>query len=54
MIEAITGKVQDFSSFRAVQGSPSTLLLWLAISWALGAFGEELAFAGTSSIDPWI
>jgi membrane protease YdiL (CAAX protease family) len=45
-IAALTGEVQDFSQFREVQGSWQVLILWLAISWILGAFGEEMVFRG--------
>ena len=45
-IEVLTGQVQDFSQFQSIQGNLQMLLIWLAISWILGAFGEELAFRG--------
>jgi uncharacterized protein len=46
LVQAITGEVRDFSEFQSVQGNFATLLLWLAISWSLAAFGEELAYRG--------
>jgi membrane protease YdiL (CAAX protease family) len=45
-IEALTGQVRDFSQFKSVQGNVRTLLGWLAISWVLGGFLEEMAFRG--------
>lgn len=45
-IEALTGQVQDFSQFQEIQGNWGMLLIWLAVSWILAAFGEELAFRG--------
>jgi hypothetical protein len=46
LVQTITGQVRDFSQFQAVQGNFGMFLVWLAISWSLGAFGEELAFRG--------
>jgi len=46
VVQSITGQVRDFSQFQAVQGNFGMLLTWLAISWILGAFGEEMAFRG--------
>lgn len=45
-IQALTGHVQDYSLFQSVQGNARTFLGWLAISWILGAFLEEMAFRG--------
>jgi membrane protease YdiL (CAAX protease family) len=46
LVQTITGQVRDFSQFQPVRGNSGMLLFWLAISWSLGAFGEELAFRG--------
>ena len=46
LIESITGKPPDFSEFSDVQGNIVLLLIYLALSWILAAFGEELAFRG--------
>jgi membrane protease YdiL (CAAX protease family) len=46
VVQSITGQVRDFSQFKSVQGNVGMLLSWLALSWILGAFGEELAFRG--------
>jgi len=46
LVQTITGHVRNFSEFQSVQGNFAMFLFWLAISWGLGAFGEELAFRG--------
>jgi membrane protease YdiL (CAAX protease family) len=46
VIAALTGQVQDFSSFEPIRGNLQMLLVWLGISWLIGAFLEELAFRG--------
>ena len=46
VIAAVTGQVQDFSQFQSVRGNWQMLLIWLAVSWILGGFLEELAFRG--------
>jgi membrane protease YdiL (CAAX protease family) len=46
VIDALTGEARDFSQFQSVQGNVGMLLLWLTVSWVLGAFLEEMAFRG--------
>lgn len=46
LAQMITGQARDFSQFQTVQGNVGMFLVWLAVSWSLGAFGEELAFRG--------
>ena len=42
----VSGTHQDLSAFADVEGSLPVLLLFLALSWTLAAFVEELAFRG--------
>lgn len=42
----LTGKPPDLSEFQSTVGNLRHLLLWVALSWVLAAFGEELAFRG--------
>lgn len=45
-IAALTGSPPDVSDLGAVTGNLPLLLILLAVSWILAAFGEELAFRG--------
>ena len=45
-LHRLTGLSLDLSQFAALRGSLSHLALWLAVSWTLAAFGEEIAFRG--------
>lgn len=45
-IDALTGEARDFTQFKAVQGNVEVFLLWMALSWVLGGFLEEMAFRG--------
>jgi len=40
------GKQPDLEVFRAVHGNVKLLLLFLAMSWTLAAFGEEMVYRG--------
>ncbi len=42
----ISGKVQDFSDFRDLQGNAGMLVGLLLLSWTLAAIGEEAAYRG--------
>jgi membrane protease YdiL (CAAX protease family) len=42
----LTGTTQDMSQFMALKGNLTMLLTLTALSWALAAFGETLAFIG--------
>lgn len=44
LLEQVFGAGRDLSRFAAVEGSLQALLVTLALSWTLAAFGEELAF----------
>lgn len=46
VLEHLTGQRQDISQFAEVEGNLGLLLLLLALSWTLAAFGEELAYRG--------
>jgi membrane protease YdiL (CAAX protease family) len=45
-ISAFTGAEPDYSDFKAIQGNLSLLIVFLALSWVLAAFGEEICFRG--------
>ena len=46
LIASLTGTPPDYSDFEDVVGNLGVLLIFLAASWILAAFGEELAFRG--------
>jgi len=46
LAEHATGQRQDMSDFADLQGNVGMLLLLLALSWSLAAFGEEVAYRG--------
>jgi membrane protease YdiL (CAAX protease family) len=41
-----SGELPDVSLFATLVGNPVELLFWLAISWTLAAFMEEMVFRG--------
>jgi membrane protease YdiL (CAAX protease family) len=45
-ISALTGTEPDYSDFKAIQGNLTLLAVFLALSWTLAAFGEEICFRG--------
>lgn len=45
-ISAYFGVQPDYSDFKAIEGSIPVLLVFLALSWTLAAFGEEICFRG--------
>jgi membrane protease YdiL (CAAX protease family) len=45
-ISAYFGVQPDYSDFKAIEGSIPALLIFLALSWTLAAFGEEICFRG--------
>lgn len=45
-LASLTGRPPDLSDFRGEVGNPQLLLVVLALSWVLAAFGEELAYRG--------
>ncbi|MGD9347527.1 MAG: type II CAAX endopeptidase family protein [Candidatus Aminicenantes bacterium] len=42
----LTGQFPDLSQFAALKGDAQFLLMWLAISWSVAAFGEEIVYRG--------
>jgi len=42
----VLGKQPDLEVFRAVHGNVKLLLLFVALSWTLAAFGEEMVYRG--------
>jgi uncharacterized protein len=42
----LTGSTQDMSQFLPLQGNPTLLVTWLALSWTVAAVGETTAFMG--------
>jgi membrane protease YdiL (CAAX protease family) len=45
-ISAYFGVEPDYSGFRPIVGNAAMLALYLALSWTLAAFGEEICFRG--------
>lgn len=45
-ISAFFGVEPGFSGFKAIRGNLPLLFLFLAVSWTLAAFGEEICFRG--------
>lgn len=46
LIGRITGSLPDLSNFSAIKGDVKFLLTWLAITWTVAAFGEEIIYRG--------
>lgn len=46
LLMKVTGRKPDFSDFHALHGNLKLLLLGLAFSWTLAAFGEEMVWRG--------
>lgn len=46
LLTRITGHAPDLSSFRSMIGNVPQLLFWLAITWSMAAFGEEMVYRG--------
>jgi len=46
LISGIFGTSPDYSDLAPIRGNASLLLVFLALSWSLAAFGEELCFRG--------
>lgn len=46
LLERLTGQSLELSEYASVQGNLGSLLLWVALSWTLAAFGEEMAYRG--------
>lgn len=46
LLARITGQAPDLSNFRSMIGNVPQLLLWLAVTWSIAAFGEEMTYRG--------
>lgn len=46
LISSYFGVEPDYSSFKVISGNAAMLLLFVGVSWALAAFGEEICFRG--------
>ena len=46
LLYQITGKPIELSQFASLHNDVPQLLLWLAVSWTIGAFGEEMVYRG--------
>jgi membrane protease YdiL (CAAX protease family) len=46
LLNHVTGEHQDLSDFSDLEGHLGTLVIFIALSWTLAAFGEELAYRG--------
>jgi uncharacterized protein len=46
MISRALGTEPDYSGLRGIRGNLKMLLIFLALSWTLAAFGEEICFRG--------
>ena len=46
LLARITGSLPDLSNFAAIKGDTEFLLTWLAITWTVAAFGEEIIYRG--------
>ncbi len=46
LLADLTGELPDVSTFNSLVGNESLLIFWLAISWSLAAFGEEMVYRG--------
>jgi membrane protease YdiL (CAAX protease family) len=46
LLARFSGELPDVSMFKTLVGNEAELLFWLAISWSLAAFAEEMVFRG--------
>ena len=46
LLSKLTGELPDVSLFRSLVGNLNLLIFWIAISWSLAAFGEEMVYRG--------
>jgi membrane protease YdiL (CAAX protease family) len=46
ILNHLTGTQQDLSAFQTLQGDIGSLLVYLALTWTLAAFGEEIVYRG--------
>jgi membrane protease YdiL (CAAX protease family) len=46
LLARITGHAPELSNFRSMVGNVPQLLFWLAVTWSIAAFGEEMVYRG--------
>jgi membrane protease YdiL (CAAX protease family) len=46
LVKRITGQPLDVSEYASLPGNLYLLLVWVALSWTLAAFGEEMVYRG--------
>lgn len=46
LLQQITGEPPDLSKLNSLHNNVSQLVLWLAASWTIAAFGEEMVYRG--------
>ncbi len=46
ILAKLTGQLPDLSQFASLEGNTQFLFMWLAISWTVAAFGEEIVYRG--------
>jgi membrane protease YdiL (CAAX protease family) len=46
VLNHLTGTTQDLSAFENLKGNFNQLLFFLALTWTLAAFGEEIVYRG--------
>ena len=46
LLRRVTGESLDLSEFSSLRGNLPELLYWVALSWMLAAFGEEMVYRG--------
>lgn len=46
VLNHLTGTTQDLSAFSNLKGNLGKLLMYLALTWTLAAFGEEIVYRG--------
>lgn len=46
LVRSFTGSSPDLSLFKELQGNLQATLFWIALSWVLAAFGEEMVWRG--------
>ena len=46
LVRSYTGSSPDLSIFKQLRGNLETTLIWIALSWVLAGFGEEMVWRG--------
>lgn len=45
-LRRLTGEALQLDNLTTVRGNPTLLVVWIAVTWSLAAFGEEMAYRG--------